>query len=347
MKSQKLLDCSIGGISLEIRAQSSLIEMMMPLRSKLADFPSPIPSDLLLNIIVPSEETLRPARAGEKTSIRKNLFQLIPVKASDIPPTKHLRKRLDSLSEFSLPDDFFTRLGKTGHRISLVSFDNGFLLTDMNKGDCYLLLDTPPQNQGPARKDHWSNKVNITVLNSIMALLSLCLSVQGGVLAHGVGVKREKEGFLFLAPSDGGKTTLSTHCSEGEVLADDGVIIRKNSDNYKLFATPFRQRPGGEIHRWKWSLEPIPLKAVFVLGKGEKTSISRIPRANLINILLGSFTHFFSWMDGRQAKLVFDFWYELSLKLPIAKLNWRPDVTFWPEVNSFINEVNRNDFKEG
>ncbi|MFC1863245.1 hypothetical protein ACFL1Z_04745, partial [Thermodesulfobacteriota bacterium] len=176
-------------------------------------------------------------------------------------------------------------------------------------------------------------------LNSIMAMLSLTLPEQGGVLAHGIGVRRNKEGFLFLAPSGGGKSTLAMRCSGSEVLADDGIIIRKRSNSYKIFPTPFRQCPGGEISKLEWALESIVLKGAFLLEKGNDIRLNRIPRFQLVHSFLGSFSHFFLWMDNIQAKSVFDFWHEFSLRLPIARLSWRPDLDFWPQVYDFIHEV--------
>jgi hypothetical protein len=131
---------------------------------------------------------------------------------------------------------------------------------------------------------------------------------------------------------------LSTQSFAGAVLADDGIIIRKHGNHYKLYPTPFRQRPGGDINKWRWCESPVHLKAVFILEKGMTTRVVPIPRSYALGLLINAFTHFFMYMSPVHKVKVFDFWHELGLNLPISCLKWRKGTDYLPIILNLFYE---------
>ena len=217
--------------------------------------------------------------------------------------------------------------------MSTIPLSEGVLLADMKRGEAFLFL-YGPQGDDPFA---WWLRANRTALNGVMAFLALYLAERRGVLAHGVGITRKGEGYLFLAPSKGGKTTLSSQSPPRAVLADDGVVLRETPAGVYLHPTPFRQRPGGRIERWEWRKAPVRLKALFILEPGVEARVVSIPRPEVVGLLTGSLTHFYLWMDPGRSLGIFDFWRRITKALPAARLAWNPERAFWPAVHHFLD----------
>jgi hypothetical protein len=58
-------------------------------------------------------------------------------------------------------------------------------------------------------------------------------------LLHGAGAMTKNGAALFLAPDEGGKTTLIKKFNANEVLGDDQVVLRFMENNFYLYSTPF------------------------------------------------------------------------------------------------------------
>jgi hypothetical protein len=91
------------------------------------------------------------------------------------------------------------------------------------------------------------------------------------VMIHSSGLIRHGRAALFLAPDEGGKTTVMEHSTDGTILCDDQIILRKEDDTVMAHATPWGHITGGPQRAKVGGLfllekaaqfELIPLKAV-------------------------------------------------------------------------------------
>jgi hypothetical protein len=105
-----------------------------------------------------------------------------------------------------------------------------------------------------------------------------------GALLHAAGASIDGQGFLFVAPSEGGKTTVSGLLSrEAVLLSDETICVRPDADRpgrYAIYGTCF----------WSGPVYPsragaVPLKAVCFLRKGA-LSLTPLSRRQALRELL-------------------------------------------------------------
>lgn len=340
--------CCLGDVTIGVLASGELHEGLAAPRSKMADFFSDRPMTLRLNIVKPA-----PAATKQNRRQAKMLINALRGKTSQKNLSKTQNKalylaapRLELLLSDPAIHDRLKMLVLRDGKISFVPLESGFLFVNLGIGESILLLDDYHMN-GLAGVSLCSPPVIITVVNGIMALLSFYLAENKGVIAHGTGINCRDEGYLFLAPSGGGKTTISMLSPPGAVLADDGVIVREVENQHKLYPTPFRQRPGGETIQWNWYQMPVPLKTLFILEKSFATRVRPVSRNQALGGLINGFTHFIKWMEPHQAIGVFDFWRRLSKKVLVSKLEFRQRTDLVQTINAFFYQKEKeNENKE-
>jgi hypothetical protein len=89
---------------------------------------------------------------------------------------------------------------------------------------------------------HPENKADMTnpMFNArFRNLISLSMVNHSSFLIHGAGALTQNGAALFLAPDEGGKTTLIKKFKKSKILGDDQVVIRLLGNHYYLCGTPF------------------------------------------------------------------------------------------------------------
>ncbi|MDY6855150.1 MAG: hypothetical protein SWO11_10680 [Thermodesulfobacteriota bacterium] len=332
IKLEELAQCCIGGVPIGLYAPFEIHKELGIIKARIKDFSFNGPADLRLNILKPDKNINDKKNNTDSNIINSSLSKTVQTAFLKDTQTQ-LKERLghiESLLSDPAANCLMKKILIRDDNISFVPLDSGFLFISHHKNNALLLLDEGLSLKRKGPDSHCTVIMNFTVINAVIVLISMNLALRGGLFVHGTGVNYNGYGCLFLAPSGGGKTTLSMQSFPGAVLSDDGIIIRKHGDHYKLYPTPFRQRPGGDIHKWQWCESPVQLKAVFILEKGLTTRVLPIPRFHALRLLMNAFTHFFMYMSPMHKLRVFDFWRELSLNLPISCLRWRKGTDYLP-----------------
>ena len=200
----ELFRCCLGDVTMGVMASGGLHQDLAALRSKMADFFSDKPMNLRLNIVKPI-----PAASKQSKRQAKVLINELRVKTAQKNLPKMKREVLDtavSRLELLLFDPaIHGRLRMLFHQdgnVSFVPLESGFLFANLGIGDSMLLLDDAYHTNGLSRgSSSCSPPVIITVVNGVMALLSVYLAENKGVVVHGTGISCRDEGYLFLAPS--------------------------------------------------------------------------------------------------------------------------------------------------
>lgn len=97
----------------------------------------------------------------------------------------------------------------------------------------------------------------------------------GGALFHGAALALGERSVLFLAPSDGGKTTLAYHLATlgWRIIGDDTVVVARGTDGV------VRTLPCG-AHRVKtgdFDIAPAALSGIALLEKGSPAILQVTP----------------------------------------------------------------------
>jgi len=345
---QEFIRCCLGGVTMGISAPLQIHKDLSTLQNRLEDFHSDRSLNLRLNILKATPTEKKQDRQHAKNSIISHIQKMME---REVPGIKRelLRSaapRLELLLSAPAIDNRLKLLNFEDNRISFVPLELGFLCVDLSKGEGLLLLDEGRHARGSTADTNWFPRFHITTVNAIMAFLAIYLAERGdGMIVHGTGVSCRGKGYVFLAPSGGGKTTLSKQSRPGSVLADDGLIIREKKGYYTLYPTPFRQHPPAEAGPWSWQQFAVALQAAFFLDKGPQTSLRYIERPLALSLLINAFTHFSMWMKPHLSIKVFDFWRQFCEKIPIAAIEWQKGTDIWPEIQTLFytgNKENEN-----
>lgn len=346
---QELLRCSLGDVMLGISAPLALQKNLTSLQNRLADFRSQGSLNLRLNILITTQSTKKYGQSNAKDLPHNFILRSVQKAPSTFKRKQFLKAAsyLDVLLSDPMMGDGAKQLFLWDDKVTLVPLMSGFLLVANSCQEALLLLDKEWHASCSDMSSSWWPLANITAVNAVMAFLAIYLAKRkDGLIVHGTGLSRQGDGYLFLAPSGGGKTTLSMQSPPYAVLADDGIIIRKSGQQYRIYPTPFRQRPGGETRQWAWHQSSKTLRALFILEKGSGTRLNPLSRVQALGALINGFTHFYMWMKPQHAVNVFDFWLRLSTMIPIAGLEWRLGSDFWPEINNLLNHEEKNETKK-
>jgi hypothetical protein len=167
----------------------------------------------------------------------------------------------------------------------------------------------------------------IRVFEQILYQVFITISKQlDSFLVHSCGVINDGWGYLFVGPSEAGKSTIAGLSQNFHVLNDEINIIDLSTETPTLEGTPFNG-----LYRVK-KMGKAPLKGIFILHKSAFHSVEKItggkaikPLANEIIPLIGlkeelSSHTYMEMMDA--AKKIYD-------KVPVYKLNFLPDSGFW------------------
>ncbi len=106
------------------------------------------------------------------------------------------------------------------------------------------------------------------------------------VMVHAAGLIRRGMAAIFLAPDEGGKSTLVGLCSErGGVLSDDHVVLRAEAGRVRAHGSPCGKVTDGELS--------ADLGAIFILEKAREFSICSIEADEVLSYLMDQHSRLF------------------------------------------------------
>ncbi len=121
--------------------------------------------------------------------------------------------------------------------------------------------------------------------NGIRRLFSLYLPSFSSLMLHSSGINFSQHSALFLAPDEGGKTTIQQLCPKEILLSDDRNIIRKTEDTFLVFGTPW-----GSVLNANNSAN---LGALFWLEKSKEFSLTPLKPSEMFQYIWNE--HFSLW----------------------------------------------------
>lgn len=154
-------------------------------------------------------------------------------------------------------------------------------------------------------------------------LYSLILPEFKGILLHACGVKIKNKLFIFIASSEGGKSTLAKLAlKQGlSVLNDDRIILRKIKGKYFAFGNPWH----GEVEIT--SSDYGKIEELFFLEKAKRNYIQKISKRDMVIRILSNV--FYLKEDKENLKKVVEIVLDIVNNIKGYTLCFKPDLSIW------------------
>ena len=129
-------------------------------------------------------------------------------------------------------------------------------------------------NKANVKMGAWQSNDKGSLLSSFLeASLQVALIQNSGFLVHSCAVAMGKDGYLFLAPAEGGKTTIARKSRKFRVLSDDCNALRREGNDWFIYPTPWGRLTNGKP-------EKVQLTKIFFLKKAKRLEIKELSPGN-------------------------------------------------------------------
>ena len=154
-------------------------------------------------------------------------------------------------------------------------------------------------------------------------MLSYRLLEKNGVLLHGAGLIRNRQGYLFIGQSGAGKSTVARLSAKtSTVLSDDLTLVYLTPEGGQIFGTPFF----GEFATAGANLS-APLVGIYFLRQAPENKAVQIAPHTALRRFLRSVMFF--GQDKASTSTVMDLAMAFCDRIPCYELHFLPDDSFW------------------
>ena len=148
-----------------------------------------------------------------------------------------------------------------------------------------------------------------------------------GFLVHSAGVVADGRGFLFVGPSEAGKTTAALNSMAWHVLGDEMILIVPGEEGPEIVGTPvngtFRDKHPGRA----------PLAGIFLLQQSSRHHLAPVGRAEAAAVVAGEIVPPVGLDEApgpRTLGSMTDLAAQLVDQVEVLRLELLPDPGFWP-----------------
>ncbi|MBL7196805.1 MAG: hypothetical protein ISS47_01755 [Candidatus Omnitrophica bacterium] len=154
-------------------------------------------------------------------------------------------------------------------------------------------------------------------------LLNLILPKNNGLILHACGIVDKKRGYLFVAQSEGGKSTIAKLALKRgfTVLNDDWIIIRKINKEFMIYDTPWH-RTRQKVHN-----RSFPITEIFFLNKNSYNYLEPLKKSEAVKTLLKNSSYL--PISNDLTKRSFNFNTDLAKNLKCYQFNFKPNQSIW------------------
>ncbi len=175
-----------------------------------------------------------------------------------------------------------------------------------------------------ARRGRVRQSANPFSIDTVLRIVhTLVLAREGGFLMHASSAVRNGKAFVFTGVSGAGKTTISRLApADANVLTDEISYVRRETDGYHAYGTPFTgelAKPGDNIK--------APLACVYLLAQGPENRIEAVSAADAVRGLLTNILFFAE--DAELVQAVFCSALVFVEHVPVKRLTFLPDTRVW------------------
>jgi hypothetical protein len=197
-----------------------------------------------------------------------------------------------------------------------------------------VILKFSPMSSMLFLKDGYRQMAKVgTICGAIFFMTSIALPMVDSFMLHGVGIRRNGAGHLFLGLSGYGKTTLAAFSPPGGVISDDGIIVRRDRSGYYLDPAPLDQSNSFKSGSRTYSTEGRRLAMGFFLERDDEVYLDNVNPTDACSIMLKNHIHFFRYFPYNSVKRTFSFITDMCRQIPFYKLHFKKDDSFWSVID--------------
>lgn len=152
-------------------------------------------------------------------------------------------------------------------------------------------------------------------------------------LVHSAGVIRDGRAALFLAPDEGGKTTVLNHSPEGLMLNDDQIVLRKEGEAIIAHGTPLGRVTSGPCQ--------ARLGALFVLDKASRFELRPVKPAELMGLVQACWDahkNYTFFLPKRLKVRAFEVLHDAYTQSPVYWMRFPKDYVDWDAIDEALRE---------
>jgi hypothetical protein len=163
------------------------------------------------------------------------------------------------------------------------------------------------------------------VTANLRQMFSVFLPQYAGFLMHSSGIIRDRKAAVFAAPDAGGKTTVLGDWTDGVVLNDDQVILRKEEDAFFAHATPL-----GRTHGPNQAI----LGGLFLLEQSNTFELVPLDPKEAIYVLWGEHQSYTVLLPKNLRAQAFHILCDICYQVPIFKMCFPENYVDWDAIDA-------------
>lgn len=161
--------------------------------------------------------------------------------------------------------------------------------------------------------------------NFLRITVQYLLPGYGGILIHASAVVDKNKGYVFVAPNDGGKTTVAQKTGK-VILSDDCVGLNRLNRKWHTWATPW-----GDINNYG----RYPVAGIFFLVKSRRLKCSSLDKLSAIKRLFSNVSLSFPTSPQREPDIfenILSILETVCNEVPVYSLKFRKDDNIFDEI---------------
>jgi hypothetical protein len=171
------------------------------------------------------------------------------------------------------------------------------------------------------------------VENGFRRLFASMLPAFSGVMLHSSGIIRNHRVALFLAPDEGGKTTVIKNAADGVVLCDDWNILRQEEDAVFVNGTPW-----GTVTN---ASKKAQLGGLFLLEKASNFELIPIDPRDILQFLWDEHMPFWNILPKNLRTQAFDILCDACYNTPTYRMCFPKDFIDWDAIDAAMDRSKR------
>lgn len=177
----------------------------------------------------------------------------------------------------------------------------------------------------PERKWRFSGRVMIASFRNLLPSFLINLS---RIMIHSAGVIRNGRAALFLAPDEGGKTSVVKQSKGVPVLNDDHIILKREDSFFYAYATPFGLISDGPAQ--------AKVGAFFLLEKGSRFEIIHIKFQEVFRSIFQQQLPHWRLLPKNLKKRAFTILNDACKHVPLYRMRFPKDYVDWDAIDDAI-----------